>query len=310
MEAAVPGGVAKVKRFILKLEKSHADGDFTEYDNVWKTIQRWWPNKKVWDDSDFIAVKAQQLAKEHLREIADKADPSYATALAAADQYWSQMHEVLDSPAGKLILKNHAEDLVEKLTKDITTIREVRKTFGDNMVTKLAQRRLNNLIADAEDLTTKEITSSAFSRELKSLGGPDGGVGGDYLDELLQGHPQVRQSLDDMEQALILHEGPINSYKGMYEMIGGGAERVALTTAAKSPSTILTLLTHFALGKKLGEQIVQPSARNILLGGAAPYMPGRITGIAETVRRGEAATGTLQQLPAFQQVIDATKLPD
>ena len=323
-DAAVPGGVAKVKRFISRLDKGVSrpgplvaspkggaplrgegtEGKKVDYNEAWKTIQRWWPKGSQWDDSDFIAVKAQGIVKDHLKSVATNANPRYATALQSADMYWKQMNDVLDSSIGKTILRKHPERLIEDLTADITTIREVREVFGDEMVTRLAQRKIWNLINSAADPESGSVTGKSFAAALKRAGKHDGMIGGGYWNELLKSHPGVSQKLHDMQRALSLYEGPLGSYKGMQEMMGGGQERQTLTTMGKSPSAVLQLLMHFSLGKSLGKAIAQPPSANPLLGGNTPYLPGLATRAVEKVRRAEAATGAIQGIKGQSQEPD------
>ena len=132
------------------------------------------------------------------------------------------------------------------------------------------------------------MTGKSFAAALKRAGKHDGMIGGGYWNELLKSHPGVSQKLHDMQRALSLYEGPLGSYKGMQEMMGGGQERQTLTT----------------MGKSLGKAIAQPPSANPLLGGNTPYLPGLATRAVEKVRRAEAATGAIQGIKGQSQEPD------
>jgi len=305
----VAGGVAKVKNLISFLSSKAGTepkiGGFgypdvpvakspATYNDAWRQMQKWWPSSKVWDASDAVGVRAMRVVKNHLREAADKSSPLAGVKLAEADLNWSKMHKELDSDFGKLMSSSDAEELPELLTKNIAIIRETRDKLGDDMVTKLAQRKIDRILFRAADPETKIITAKSYSRELKAAGGEDGTIGGEYWDELLRDFPEVRQELDDYRRALSIYSEPLSKYHGSFEGMGGGTERLALTTIAQSPSTIFKLLAHFALGKRLGENIASGKGTNYLLGPGISS-PGRIAAVAEGVRHAEAATGGIQK---------------
>jgi hypothetical protein len=337
LKASVPGGVTKVKNLIKRLNPKEKKSKVAKaspdptipapatapqptpvppksrvapkptvpivYKDVWAEIQKWWPSGQ-WDKGDFVAVKAQQKVKEFLRGIAERHSPGYATALASADQFWSKAHKEVETETGKIIMSTKPSKLVEKLTETIESIRAVREDMGDVMVTKLAQAKIHNIIWDATNKETKEISSGSFSAALHKHGGKDSGIRGGYMEELFRDHPEVLDHIEETQRALTMAEGPLNKYSGLYEGIGGGKERLAITTAAQSPNRTIGLLTHFTLGKHLGKEITRPPETGMLFGGSSPYVPGLPTHIADEIRRAEAVTGTLQRGMTYGQPVE------
>lgn len=254
--------------------------------NQWKTVQTWWPKSKQWDNSDFLAKDAYFVLKDEIRNTASKYSKYYETALATADAQWKHVHKLVDDDSGKLLLMAKSENVIDDMASDITSLENARKFYnlldpefasraGDEFVRKIAQRRVANILQDSIDPTTKEMTATRLSEALAKYGGRDGTIDGDYFQELFRDSPEVLDNLRNLEDTLALMDAPLQFYKGSYEHMGGGQEVQAIITLATKAGALVKMLGHTATGKRLGEQIALPPARNPFLMGDIPDLTSK-----------------------------------
>ena len=82
---------------------------------------------------------------------------------------------------------------MRELTKDVTTLRQVREFFGETggpeMIVKLAQRKIGTMLKKASK--DGGLSSKGLRAQINNLGGDDFGLDGAYMEELFRDTPEV-----------------------------------------------------------------------------------------------------------------------
>ena len=298
-----PAGVRKDER------RPHKYGKPTTYQEAWSEIQDWWPDK-VRGPEDVAARDAYLLVKDFMKQTAKETDElkrttgensHVASSLAQADGFWGMLADSSKHPIGKILLETKPDNIVRELTKDVTTLRQVREFFGETggpeMIVKLAQRKIGTMLKKASK--DGGLSSKGLRAQINNLGGDDFGLDGAYMEELFRDTPEVLKNLRLLDNALDAYDPVLKAYGGggVEALSGGQVERVNPQLLITQPTSALRLIVSFAMGKKVGRRLTEEPSRNIFLGGSAPpQLEGTMASFFDTIRRTEATTGGLNQL--------------
>ncbi len=241
-----------------------------------------WP--KAHDNASQTIKEAKGIINAFVRDRAEAINPNAGGLFEVADALWKRGKMLQESELGK-IMTAHPEKVVPSLTKDVTTMRQVKEMLndsdptkpqvGDQFIEMLAKRKLASLIEDSLDPSNhNRLDFSAFHRKLTSWGGPVS-ARNEYMQELFGSNPEVLKNLDELHSLMQATARPrkLQSPQQLSGVTAGGIEAQAAENTLNSVDTILTLLLRFAYGKALGKFITNaPAEVNPLLGGLRPAM--------------------------------------
>jgi hypothetical protein len=266
-------GAEKVRNVIRLFSKTDGDGfNVLSLREVWNEGKRLYPTTKSgWSAGDMAAAKASMWIKKFVREQAEDIHPSNKAFFDKADEKWKEWIKLEESVLGtelRMSSTKTPEAVVDRLTKDIKTISSVRELMGKEFTDVIVQRKLKTLLIDdalvdvgGTQKPRKELTYAGLNKALKALGTKHGNVEGQYLDELLDGHPEVRDSIDELEKMLRSYEVARSELRPMRGGLAAAAspERTALARMADNISELYALIVHFASGGTLARHIVGDS---------------------------------------------------
>ena len=272
---------------------------------LWKRGQKLWA-KRADTDGALVARDASQLVGQFIRDKAETINPNTSLLFHMADKYWSTAKALDESEIGK-VMAGHADQVVSGLTRDITTINNVRQQLngsdmlntgpkmGDKFLEELSRRRLQNVFESSIDPVTKKLNYRSFAQHLDALAGTHGNKD-EYLDALLQNNKEVRgamKELDDLARAIEPTRHALTPRAS--SLAGGGPETYAPETVLSNAGKATGLLMRFIYLGKTADLLTgnMPAAVNPLLGGLRPALPDgtKSMGLLRTLRRGTTSTG-------------------
>lgn len=323
------GSVNKLKRLIAKIntaeevisQGSPSDlvpttvrtGESLTFNELWKEIQNLYPSKKSgWNGGDMLAAEARHVVKDFIRDRASEVHPTGAAMLAKADRLWQRAKKLEESELFNILKGQHPEKVVNNLASDVTTLRLLRKEMDEiweikdqpsqapDFISVLAQRRISNLIYDSIDTKTGRMSPDLWEKSLKNVGGKNGNVQNEYLDELLLDHPEVLDGVVELT-------GLLRAYEPSREMLRGDPAAIRSLTGDSpgglpgklgSIDRLVSMLVNFASGGKVPRILFSDPKVNPFFGGTMSARPSAvIPTLSRVLRRGSIPSSNERQPP-------------
>lgn len=297
----------KIRNLIRKISPPKADPLQQQLSNL-ELNELWSEGKKLWatggDNGAGAAREANALVNRFIRDTAADINPNAGGAFDVADTWWKKYRELKDSEVGKIMTERHPENIVAGLTRDVTTLRQVKsllndanpigEQLGDQFVEILAKRKLAGIIEGAVDPKTKVLEFDKIEAQLNKMAGPPS-ARGEYMKELFGARPEVLSALEELHSLMRVTDVPrkLQAPKQLSAITAGGAEAQSMETTLGKWQQLSTLLVRWAYGGELGKfMTTTPAAQNPLLGGLRPAMgpERRPVQLLNTLRRGAGST--------------------